>query len=68
MDERRYWVWLPDGERKQVLVRADIGACSKAFLHHITDVSSFWPLVQVDLSDEAQGVIRLAVKSYAKPT
>ena len=28
---------LPDGERGQVLVRADTGDCSKAFLHHITD-------------------------------
>jgi hypothetical protein len=28
---------LPVGERGQVLVRADSGACSKAFLHHITD-------------------------------
>ncbi len=29
---------LPEGERAQVLVRADSGACSKAFLHHITDL------------------------------
>jgi hypothetical protein len=29
---------LPEGERGQVLVRADTGACSKAFLHHITDL------------------------------
>jgi DDE family transposase len=28
---------LPAHERGQVLVRADTGACSKAFLHHITD-------------------------------
>jgi Transposase DDE domain group 1 len=28
---------LPEHERAQVLVRADTGACSKAFLHHITD-------------------------------
>lgn len=28
---------LPEGERGQVLVRADTGACSKVFLHHITD-------------------------------
>ena len=28
---------LPAGERGQVLVRADTGACSKAFLHHVTD-------------------------------
>ena len=28
---------LPGDERAQVLVRADTGACSKAFLHHITD-------------------------------
>lgn len=28
---------LPEHERPQVLVRADSGACSKAFLHHITD-------------------------------
>ena len=27
---------LPEAERNQVLVRADTGACSKAFLHHIT--------------------------------
>jgi DDE family transposase len=30
---------LPDAERDQVLVRADTGACSKAFLHHITDAA-----------------------------
>lgn len=30
-------VQLPEGERGQVLVRADSGGCSKAFLHHITD-------------------------------
>lgn len=29
---------LPAGERGQVLVRADSGACSKAFVHHITDL------------------------------
>lgn len=28
---------LPEHERAQVLVRADTGACSKAFLHQITD-------------------------------
>jgi hypothetical protein len=28
---------LPENERGQVLVRADTGASSKAFLHHITD-------------------------------
>lgn len=28
---------LPEHERAQVLVRADTGACSKLFLHHITD-------------------------------
>lgn len=31
-------VQLPEGEREQVLVRADTGACSKAFLHYITDL------------------------------
>ena len=29
---------LPEDERDLVLVRADTGACSKAFLHHITDL------------------------------
>jgi hypothetical protein len=29
---------LPEHERDQVLVRADTGGCSKAFLHHITDL------------------------------
>ena len=29
---------LPEHERGQVLVRADTGACSKAFLHRITDL------------------------------
>lgn len=29
---------LPAAERGQVLVRADSGACSKMFLHHITDL------------------------------
>jgi Transposase DDE domain group 1 len=28
---------LPAGERSQVLVRADTGACSKALLHHVVD-------------------------------
>lgn len=31
-------VQLPEHERGQVLVRADTGACSKAFLHHITNL------------------------------
>lgn len=30
-------IQLPEQERGQVLVRADSGGCSKAFLHHITD-------------------------------
>jgi hypothetical protein len=29
---------LPEDERAQVLVRADSGACSKAFLHHVTNL------------------------------
>jgi Transposase DDE domain group 1 len=29
---------LPEQERAQVLVRVDAGGCSKAFLHHITDL------------------------------
>jgi hypothetical protein len=29
---------LPENERGQVLVRTDTGGCSKAFLHHITDL------------------------------
>lgn len=29
---------LPDHERGQVLVRTDSGGCSKAFLHHLTDL------------------------------
>ena len=29
---------LPEAERGQVLVRVDAGGCSKAFLHHITDL------------------------------
>ena len=31
-------VQLPEHERAQALVRADTGACSKAFLHHITNL------------------------------
>jgi Transposase DDE domain group 1 len=31
-------VQLPEAERGQVLVRVDAGGCSKAFLHHITDL------------------------------
>jgi hypothetical protein len=31
-------VQLPEHERGQVLVRADTGGCSKAFLHHITEL------------------------------
>jgi hypothetical protein len=30
-------IQLPEHERDQVLVRADTGAASKAFLHHVTD-------------------------------
>jgi len=30
---------LPEAERRQVLVRADSGGCSKAFLHHISDAA-----------------------------
>ena len=29
---------LPEAERGQVLVRTDAGGCSRAFLHHITDL------------------------------
>jgi hypothetical protein len=32
-------IQLPEQERGQVLVRADSGGCSKAFLHHITDAA-----------------------------
>ena len=31
-------VQLPEAERAQVLVRVDTGGCSKAFLHHISDL------------------------------
>lgn len=49
---------LPAGERPQVLVRADTGACSKAFLHHITDLG-----LQYSIGFSAQDTVKAAVES-----
>ncbi|MGV9798158.1 IS1380 family transposase [Mycobacterium sp. NPDC003449] len=49
---------LPDGERTQVLVRADAGGASKALLHHITDAG-----LQYSIGFPAQGPVQAAVRT-----
>lgn len=51
-------VQLPDNERAQVLVRADSGACSKAFLHHITDLG-----LEYSIGFPAHETVRAAVEA-----
>ncbi|MDQ2756377.1 MAG: IS1380 family transposase [Actinomycetota bacterium] len=47
---------LPVDERSQVLVRADTGGCSKAFLHHITDAG-----LEYSIGFAAQEPVRTAI-------
>jgi hypothetical protein len=49
---------LPEGERGQVLVRADTGACSKKFLHHITDAG-----LEYSIGFAAQDTVQAAIKT-----
>ncbi|MBA2559837.1 MAG: IS1380 family transposase [Propionibacteriales bacterium] len=51
-------VQLPENERDQVLVRADTGAASKAFLHHITDLE-----LEYSIGFAAQEPVRAAIEA-----
>lgn len=48
---------LPTGERAQVLVRADAGGASKAFMHHITDAG-----LQYSIGFPAHGPVQAAIE------
>jgi hypothetical protein len=49
---------LPEHERGQVLVRADTGACSKVFLHHITDLG-----LEYSIGFQAQDTVKAAIEA-----
>ena len=49
---------LPEHEREQVLVRADTGACSKVFLHHITDLG-----LEYSIGFQAQDTVKAAIEA-----
>jgi Transposase DDE domain group 1 len=49
---------LPAHERNQVLVRADTGACSKMFLHHITDAG-----LEYSIGFQAQDTVKAAIEA-----
>jgi len=49
---------LPASERDQVLVRADTGACSKLFLHHITDLG-----LEYSIGFQAQDTVKAAIEA-----
>ncbi|MCV7102740.1 transposase [Mycobacterium palustre] len=49
---------LPAGERGQVLVRADAGGASKAFLHHLTDTG-----LQYSIKFPAHGPVQAAIET-----
>jgi hypothetical protein len=49
---------LPEAERGQVLVRADAGGGSKAFLHHITDLD-----LEYSIGFPAQGPVQQAIQT-----
>ena len=51
-------VQLPERERRQVLVRADTGACSKAFLHHITDAG-----LEYSVGFQAHETVKTAIEA-----
>ena len=48
---------LPEHERAQVLARADTGACSKVFLHKITDAG-----LEYSIGFQAQDTVKAAVE------
>lgn len=48
---------LPEHERGQVLVRADTGACSKVFLHHITDLG-----LEYSIGFQAHETVKTAIE------
>jgi len=52
---------LPEGERGQVLVRADAGGASKAFLHHLTDAG-----LQYSIGFPAHGPFQTAIEMIPK--
>jgi hypothetical protein len=52
---------LPDAERGQVLVRADTGACSKVFLHHITDAG-----LEYSIGFQAQDTVKAAIETMPR--
>lgn len=49
---------LPEGERGQVLVRADTAACSKLFVHHITDAG-----LEYSIGFQAQDTVKAAIEA-----
>ncbi len=49
---------LPEHERTQVLVRADTGACSKVFLHHVTDLG-----LEYSIGFQAQDTVKAAIEA-----
>lgn len=49
---------IPEHERDQVLVRADTGACSKVFLHHITDTG-----LEYSIGFQAQDTVKAAIEA-----
>jgi hypothetical protein len=51
-------VQLPEHERGQVLVRADTGACSKLFLHRITDLG-----LEYSIGFQAQDSVKAAIEA-----
>jgi hypothetical protein len=51
-------VQLPEAERAQVLVRADSGACSKLFLHHITEAG-----LEYSIGFPAHETVRAAIET-----
>ena len=50
------WPSCPEAERGQVLVRADTGGASKAFLHHITDAG-----LEYSIGFPAQDTVKAAI-------
>jgi len=67
-------VQLPEAERAQVLVRADTGACSKAFLHRVTDAGLEYSIgfasregVQAAIEAIPEQAWRAAVDSDGEP-
>jgi hypothetical protein len=51
-------IQLPEHERDQVLVRADTGAASKAFLHRVTDLG-----LEYSIGFAAHGPVRAAIEA-----